>query len=108
MEEELDLHAYLVHNPPATFVFSVRGDSMRGAGIEEGDKVVVDRSLSPRHDDIIVAVVDGEYTIKRLYWRSDKIELRPENPAYPPIALRDGAELRVWGVVVGVVRRYHR
>jgi DNA polymerase V len=105
-EEALDLNTYLVRNKPATFMFSVKGDSMIGASIEEGDKVVVDRSLRPRHNDIVVAVVDAEYTIKRLYKHRGRVELRPENPSYQPMAFKEGAELEVWGVVVGVVRRY--
>ncbi len=105
-EEGLDLNDYLVRNKPATFMFTVKGDSMIGASIEEGDKVVVDRSLRPRHNDIVVAVVDGEYTIKRLYKHRGRVELRPENPAYQPMVFGEGAELEVWGVVVGVVRRY--
>jgi DNA polymerase V len=105
-EEGLDLNDYLVRNKPATFMFTVRGDSMIGASIEEGDKVIVDRAMTPKHDDIVVAVVDGEYTIKRLYKHQGRVELQPENPAYSPIVLSDGIELLVWGVVVGVVRRY--
>jgi DNA polymerase V len=105
-EEGLDLNAYLVRNQPATFMFTVKGDSMIHAGIQEGDKVIVDRALTPGHDDIVVAVVDGEYTIKRLYQHRGRVELRPENPAYPPIVFHEGSELLVWGVVVGVVRRY--
>ena len=105
-EESLDFNSYLVENKPATFVFSVRGDSMIGASIENGDKVVVDRARTPKHQDIVVAVVDGEYTIKRLFRRTGKIELRAENPAYPPIVFSQANELVIWGVVVGVVRRY--
>ena len=106
VEEGLDLNAYLVRNQPATFMFTVKGDSMINAGIQEGDKVIVDRALTARHDDIVVAVVAGDYTIKRLYKYMGRVELRPENPAYPPIVFQEGAELLVWGVVVGVVRRY--
>ena len=106
VEEGLDLNAYLVRNQPATFMFSVKGDSMINAGIQEGDKVIVDRALTARHDDIVVAVVAGDYTIKRLYKHMGRVELRPENLAYPPIVFQEGAELLVWGVVVGVVRRY--
>ena len=106
VEEGLDLNAYLVRNKPATFMFTVKGDSMIGASIEDGDKVVVDRALHPKHDDIVVAVVEGEYTIKRLFKQSGRVELRPENPRYQPMAFNDGTELQVWGVVVGVVRRY--
>jgi DNA polymerase V len=66
-EDGLDLNHYLVQNKPATFMFTVKGDSMLGAGICDGDKVVVDKALKPKHKDIVVAVVDGEYTIMRLY-----------------------------------------
>ena len=106
IEDGLDLNDYLVRNKASTFLFSVKGDSMIGASIEEGDKVIVDRALTPRHDDIVVAVVDGEYTLKRFYRFMGCVELRPENPAYSPIVFHDGSELVVWGVVVGVVRRY--
>ena len=104
-DEGLDLNEYLVRNKPSTFMFTVRGDSMTGAGIFEGDKVVVDRSSRPKHRDIVVAVVDGEYTIKRLFKHRGRVELHPENTNYRPITFADGAELQIWGVVVGVVRR---
>ena len=107
MEDGLDLNDYLVRNKPATFLFTVKGDSMIGASIEADDKVVVDRARTPKHGDIVVAVVDGEYTLKRLYKRPPRVELHAENPAYSPIVFRDGNELVVWGVVVGVVRRYN-
>ena len=77
-----------------------------GILIEEGNKVIVDRALAPKHDDIVVAVVEGDYTLKRLYKHMGRVELRAENPAYSPIVFSDGSELLVWGVVVGVVRRY--
>lgn len=105
-EDGLDLNNYLVQNKPATFMFTVRGESMIGAGICDSDKVVVDRALKAKHNDIVVAVVDGEYTIKRLYKYRGRIELRPENPNYQPITFAEGNELQIWGVVVGVVRRY--
>lgn len=105
-EEGLDLNDFLVRNKPASFMFTVKGDSMINAGIVEGDKVIVDRSLNARSKDIVVAVVNGEYTIKRLHKTASKVELRPENPAYQPIVFKEGSELEVWGVVVGVVRRY--
>lgn len=106
VDDGLDLNDYLVRNKPATFMFTVKGDSMIGAAIEDGDKVVVDRSLAPQHNDIVVAVVDSEYTIKRLFMRDGAIELRPENAAFSAIRFAEGQELEVWGVVVGVVRRY--
>ena len=104
-EEALNLNDYLVRNKPATFMFTVKGDSMNRAGIHHEDKVVVDRSLTPQAGDIVVAVVNGEYTIKRLRYRQGQPELWPENPAYAPITFAEGAELEIWGVVVGVVRR---
>lgn len=106
IEVGLDLNDYLVRNKPATFLFTVKGDSMTGASIDEGDKVIVDRALTPSHNDIVVAVVDGEYTLKRLYKHRGRIELHAENPSYPRIEFKDGHELFIWGVVVGVVRRY--
>jgi len=105
-EDDLDLNHYLVQNKPATFMFTVKGDSMLGAGICDGDKVVVDKALKPKHKDIVVAVVDGEYTIKRLYQSRGRIELQPENPSYQAITFNEGSELQIWGVVVGVVRKY--
>jgi DNA polymerase V len=105
-EDGLDLNEYLVRNKPASFMFTVKGDSMINAGIVEGDKVIVDRSLNAKHKDIVVAVVNGEYTIKRLYRNTSKVELHPDNPAYPPILFKEGSELEIWGVVVGVARRY--
>jgi len=79
---------------------------MQGAGILDGDKVVVDRSVPARHGHIVIAVVDGEFTLKRLYQRHNRLELHPDNPAFPPIRLTEGKQLEIWGVVVGVVRRY--
>lgn len=105
LEEDLDLNTYLVRHRAATFMFTVKGDSMLGAGIVDGDKVVVDRAVEPQHGHIVIAVVDGEYTIKRLRLQGQQVELHPENPAFAPIRLGEGQELEIWGVVVGVVRR---
>jgi DNA polymerase V len=106
MEDGLDLNEFLIQHKAATFLFRVQGDSMRDAGIVDGDKVVVDRSVEPQHNQIVVAVVDGEYTIKRLYRTRDRIELHAENATYQPIVITADSQLEVWGVVVGVVRRY--
>lgn len=105
-DEGLDLNTYLVRNKPATFMFTVRGDSVIGAGIFDSDIVVVDRSMRAKHKDIVVAVVDAEYTIKRLYKSRGRVELHPENPKYQPITFTEDSILEIWGVVVGVVRRY--
>ncbi|MDR1850225.1 MAG: translesion error-prone DNA polymerase V autoproteolytic subunit [Zoogloeaceae bacterium] len=106
-EEGLDINRYLVHKPAATFIFTVRGDSMRGAGILDGDKVIVDKSRAARHGSIVVAVVDGEFTLKRFYQKEGRVELHPENPAFPPLTFKEGSELVIWGVVTGLVRRIH-
>ena len=106
MEPGLDLNEYLVPNKAASFMFTVTGDSMAGAGIMDGDKVVVDRSVTPVHGKIVIAVVNSEYTLKRLFHFNGRLELRAENEAYRPIKMEEGSELEIWGVVVGVVRRY--
>ena len=106
MEDGLDLNEYLVRHKLASFLFRVQGHSMQNAGIVDGDKVVVDRSIEPQHNQIVIAVVDGEYTIKRLYRKSGSVELRSENPAFKPILFKAESQLEIWGVVVGVVRRY--
>jgi len=106
LEPGLDLNEYLVPNKAASFLFTVTGESMVGAGIMDGDKVVVDRSLTPVHGKIVIAVVNAEYTLKRLFHFNGRLELRSENPAYAPIRIGEGSELEIWGVVVGVVRRY--
>lgn len=105
IEDGLDLNEYLVQHKAASFMFNVQGQSMQGAGIMHGDKVIVDRSIEARHGHIVIAVVDGEFTIKRLFRRGARVELRPENPRYQPIALAAETQLEIWGVVVGVVRR---
>ena len=106
MEDGLDLNEFLIQHKAATFLFRVQGDSMRDVGIMDGDKVVVDRSLDAQHNQIVIAVVDGEYTIKRLYGTRSGYELRAENPNYQPIVIAADSQLEIWGVVVGVVRRY--
>jgi DNA polymerase V len=79
---------------------------MSGAGILDGDKVIVDRSVNPTHGKIVIAVINSEYTLKRLFNLNGIIELRAENDAYAPIRLVEGHELEIWGVVVGAIRKY--
>ena len=106
IEEGLDLNTYLIRRPASTFMFQVVGDSMTGAGIIEGDKVVVDRSITPKNGHIVVAVMGGDYTLKRLFKTRTCIELHAANPKYSPIAFNESSDLQIWGVVVGAVRRY--
>ena len=106
VEETLDLNTYLVKHKAASFYFTVEGDSMTGAGILAGDRVLVDRSIEPKHGHIVVAVISNEFTLKRLYrWRG-VVELRPENSAYKVIRITEDDDLQIWGVVAGVVRKF--
>lgn len=107
VEQGLDLNAFMVRNRASTFYFRVQGNSMTGARIFDGDLLVVDRSIEPKHGHIVLAVVNEEYTVKRLYRRAGTIELRAENTAYPPIRFREDEELRIWGVVTGTICRFN-
>ena len=105
IESQLDLNEHLVQCPAATFYVRVAGESMIEAGILDGDILVVDRSREAKHDSIVVAAVNNELTVKRLYWKNNIIELRPENPSYPIIRISNDMELVIWGVVSGVTRK---
>lgn len=104
-EGHLDLNEYLVEHEAATFYVRVQGHSMIGAGILDGDVIAVDRALEARHGDIVLAVIDNELTVKELSVQGGTVRLLPHNPDYPPIEIRQGQELTVWGVVKGVVRK---
>jgi len=106
IEQPLDLHEYLIRNATATFYFRVSGNSMTGARIFDGDMLIVDRSIPPQHGHIVVASVNGEFTVKRLYRRAGIVELRPENPAFTTIQFSDGEEMQVWGVVIGTFCKF--
>lgn len=103
IEEKLDLNAYLVRHPAATFFVRANGDSMTGSGIFNGDILIVDRSLNPKNQNVVVAVVDGEFTVKRLCLSVGNVSLLPANPKYKPIVIMDGMDFRVWGVVTHVI-----
>ncbi len=103
--DTLDLNDYLINNPTASFFAKVEGDSMIGAGIFEGDLLVIDKSLNAKHKDIVIASVNDEFTVKRLDTR-DGIQLIAENTAYKPIKLTGEMEFSIWGVVTGVVRKF--
>ncbi len=106
LEDAIDLNEHLVQHPAATFFVRVQGDSMIGAGIHHGDLLVIDRSLEPKLGSIVVAVIDGELTVKRLKIEDNRVWLMPENPAYPPLEIREGMELVIWGVVAHSVRSF--
>ncbi|RBP98275.1 peptidase S24 [Bifidobacterium aemilianum] len=98
----------VISNPDTTFIVTVAGDSMEGAGIWDGDLLVVDRSLTPQEGDVVVAVLDGELTVKRLLMSHGKPVLHPENPAYPDFISSDAQSLMIWGVVTGNFHRQSR
>lgn len=102
-EERLDLNERYVRHPESTFFFRVSGDSMQShdpaRSIADGATLIVDRRREARHDDIVVAVLDNDFTVKRLHARGSRLALLAENPAYPAIELREEQELTIWGVV---------
>jgi len=101
-EPGLDLNA-LIENRASTFCAWAEGDSMQDLGILDGDLMVIDRSLTARHDDVVVADLNGSFTVKRLVQKSNGSFLMPANPDYPPIPIKPDDEVRIWGVVIRVV-----
>lgn len=109
LRDSLDFNRDLIKNPEATFYGRVSGDSMRDAGINEGDIAVIDRSLQPTDGDVIVAYVNEEFTIKYLdltHKEEGYIELQPANPEYSPIRIDSTDNFRVWGVVVWTIKQW--
>lgn len=95
----IDLNKHLIRDITCTFLVRVSGHSMDGAGIADGDELVVDRSLTPADGNVVVAVIDGELTIKRLRLEHGRVRLAAENPDYPDIVVPELSEVTVWGVV---------
>ena len=106
VEGKLDLNTHLIQHPAATFIVRATGDSMTGAGIFSGDILIVDRSVQPRHGSIIIAVINGELTVKRLYRRKGVLRLEAANPAFAPISISDDMELWCWGVVTAAIHHF--
>lgn len=105
-EDVIDLTSYLVQHPSATFYFRVTGDSMINACIPNGALLVVDRAVRPSNGVIVLAVVNGEFTVRRIVQTRKALVLHPENPAYKPMPVTEEMNMQVWGVVTGVVIRY--
>lgn len=103
LERSIDLNEELIRHPASTFFVRVKGESMRDAGIHPGDILVVDRSLAPSDRKIVVAMIDGEFTVKRFRNLSGKVFLEAANETFPPIELSGNQELVVWGVVAYVI-----
>lgn len=110
IETGLDLNRHLIRQPAATFFVRVSGDSMTGAGIFSGDLLVVDRSQSASDGSVVIAIVDGELTVKRLrrHPAGDPrgISLVSENPAYSPVQIGEGTDVDLWGVVTAVIHSF--
>lgn len=105
IERSLDLNDLLDTGKPSVFYLRLEGESMIQAGMHEGDYLVVDRALKPTHNRIVIAVLDGELTVKRLWLQGNHVELRPANPAFQTIHVAVDRDFSVWGVVTGIVRQ---
>ncbi|WP_236261569.1 LexA family protein [Pseudogulbenkiania ferrooxidans] len=104
-EADVDLNTHLVRRPASSFLVTVKGDSMINAGIHDGDMLVVDKSLEARHGKVVVAVINGELTVKRLEKTATGLRLLPENPDFAPIEVPEEASFFIWGVVTNVIHK---
>lgn len=105
-EDDLDLNRFLVKRPTSTFYVRVKGDSMMQAGIFEGDVLIVDRAIKPANRQVVIAIVNAEFTVKRLQKEGDVLRLLPENPNYPPIEINSEMDFQIWGVVTACIHKF--
>ena len=103
LDISLDLNDYLIKHPSATFYIYVKGDSMINDGIYNGDIMIVDRALSPKSKDVVIAVIDGEFTVKRMHKKNNKIYLQPSNTNYKTIYITNEMDFQIWGVVTHTI-----
>jgi len=103
--ENINLHSYLVDKDEDIFILTASGDSMIHAGINDGDLLLVNSRVEAREGDVVVASINGEFTVKRLSYAKGKVILQPENPDYRPIKIRDGDDMQVFGVVVHSIHK---
>jgi DNA polymerase V len=106
-ESKISLDNVLVKNREATFYAKASGTSMIGAGIDDGDIMVIDRSLEPQNNKIAICLIDGEFTVKRIKIEKDAVYLIPENNNYQPIKVTDENELVIWGIVTYVIKNLY-
>ena len=104
-QERISLDKELIKNKEATFFARVSGESMINAGLEDGDLIVIDRSIEPANNKIAVCFVEGDFTVKRLIVKKDRIWLKPENSSYKPIEVKDEDRLIIWGIVTNVIKK---
>jgi DNA polymerase V len=105
VERDLDLNEHLIQHPAATFYVRAQGDSMIGAGIHDNDLLMVDRAIKPSGGKIVIAVVNGEFTVKRLVLKGKKAYLEAGNPEYPNTVIDEDAGIEIWGVVTNVIHK---
>lgn len=108
INESIDLNRELIDHPAATFYGKVVGNSMIKEGIEEGDVLIIDRSIEPYNKDLAVCCIDGDFTLKRIQIESDKVWLIPSNELYDPILVTPENQFSIWGVVTYVIKKYRR
>jgi len=105
MDLDLNLHDHLVRNPSQTFCVKAIGESMKDAGIQSGDVMLVDRAIEPENRSIVLAVIDNEFTVKRVNVSDKKLYLMPENENFTPIEITEDMDFKVWGVVTYVIHK---
>lgn len=105
IDSVLDLNEKLIAKPAATFFVKAKGESMVGAGIHDGDLLIIDRSVTARSGQVVLAVLNGEFTLKRLKKSNGKIWLQPENPKYDPILINEEMQFEVWGVAIHCIHK---
>ena len=105
-EENIDLNEHLISNPFSTFFLRVKGDSMINAGIKDKDLIIVDKSLIAKPGNIVIAMIDGEFTIKRLSVKNDELYLKAENHNYPDFSFKNHIDVQIWGVVIYSIHSY--
>ena len=105
-EENIDLNEHLISNPFSTFFLRVKGDSMINAGIKDKDLIIVDKSLIAKPGNIVIAMLDGEFTIKRLSIKNDELYLKAENHNYRDFSFKNHIDVQIWGVVIYSIHSY--
>jgi DNA polymerase V len=105
IDKKLDLNEYLIKNRPATFLVKVNGNSMINSGIYDGDILVVDRSAEPANNKIVIGVIDGEFTVKRIIKKAKKLFLQPENENFKPIEITEDMDFKIWGIVTFAIHK---
>ena len=105
LDMDLDLHDHLVQNPSSTFCVKAIGESMKDAGIQSGDVMIVDRSLEPENRSIVLAVIDGEFTVKRVNVNNNALYLMPENDSFNPLKITEEMDFQIWGVVTFIIHK---